>query len=60
MMKDTKDMVCSIGHLELGVGSGDPVRITDYQFLASYNWSEAEEPTISIPGGCNEELMAMR
>ena len=45
-------MVCSLETSELDHGSGGPVRLIDYQFLASYNWSKAEEPTIFVPGSC--------
>lgn len=26
------------------------VQITDYEFLASYNWKDVDEPTIVVPG----------
>ena len=28
----------------------DAVAITNVQYLASYNWTDAEQPTIIVPG----------
>lgn len=50
MIEDNTGMVCSIDPSELGKSYDGPIRLTDYRFLASYNWSKAEEPTIFIPG----------
>jgi hypothetical protein len=50
MIKDGVGIACSIELSELGKGYDDPVRLTNYRFLASYNWLKVEEPTIYVPG----------
>jgi hypothetical protein len=50
MMKDARSLVCSLERSELGNTSGSPIQLIESQFLASYNWSKAEKPTIFIPG----------
>ncbi len=50
MMRDTENILCAIELSELDHGFDDPVKLTEYQFLASYNWSKVKEPTIFVPG----------
>ncbi|KAI0671233.1 hypothetical protein C8Q78DRAFT_974591 [Trametes maxima] len=37
-------------HVDSGVDTGDPVKLENFKVLGSYNWIDAPQPTILVPG----------
>ena len=49
LTRDSGQLIKTIKFEDIYIGSANPV-IQDCSFVASYNWLDAEKPTVLVPG----------